>query len=372
MPPGNPNGPELIWDRIPSIQIRRAPEGGLGDETDQRCFTYCTQSVGGRLDGAPPRCRSICFRRVFPHELGHIKSIHRTETVERRGAHSHVSIRRKLAWSPADWPLPPEGQRHDGLLDAMLGRWRGRREHDGDDDADHDGLGPGDTRRGPKMWREGWYLWWTRDADEVRKQLVGMQQSVEFQAQTREFMETTNREWAIMATRKWVADQSVSKQERTRRAAVELFERVIGPRMEGGPEEDQGDRQRGDPPFPDTSEHSVLIPFPFPSMDIPDIFGPARRTLEPSKRVLSLTHGKFESGEMREFGRRVFEKAKSDEPWRLAAFAWRRTWDILLKDKPAGDDDDDDPLGKGRREEVIKRVVVGLLGLRLLGIVAGL
>lgn len=94
-------------------------------------MTYCSQSISGRIHSKEPKCRSICLRKVFPHEVQNIVSFKKHENVGPDGK--------------AKYPLPMEGQPIN--LPRLLG---GTSNSDSEDHPK-----PPVT----KYWDEGWYLW---------------------------------------------------------------------------------------------------------------------------------------------------------------------------------------------------------------------
>jgi len=104
--------------------------GRFSPKCDEWCFTYCTQSVSGRIHGRDPNCRSLCVRKVFPHEVRNILSFKRHDVVGPDGK--------------AKYPLPAEGQ------SANLPRILGGTSKDESEDR---------PTAQTKYWDEGWYLW---------------------------------------------------------------------------------------------------------------------------------------------------------------------------------------------------------------------
>ena len=82
--------------------------------------------------------------------------------------------------------------------------------------------------------------------------------------------------------------------------------------------------------FQSFSSLSLLVPLP---PDFPSIFSKINKFLQPTYRVLSIMHESFASGEQKQFALRVWEKAKTDEPFILAkrtlAYAYEewKKWD---------------------------------------------
>ncbi|KAI0739505.1 hypothetical protein C8Q80DRAFT_1067212, partial [Daedaleopsis nitida] len=196
---------ELWWDRLPSLKIVRPPKGQFSPEVDERCFTYCSQSVSGRIHGTDPWCRTICFRRVFNHEVTRVLAHHRTQTVKQTpGKKPVVEIKEEIETTPVNHPLPPEGQRYSGWLEMLL-RESFRRSPDGQDGHDLDvhgsdhpqghGVGAGTDPRDPKYWQEGWYLWWTTSRWAAQEKLDLMRRDLEGQDEWQRLKDRRNDEW---------------------------------------------------------------------------------------------------------------------------------------------------------------------------------
>ena len=64
-----------------------------------------------------------------------------------------------------------------------------------------------------------------------------------------------------------------------------------------------------------SSSVSLLLPLP---PDFPSIFEKIDKFLQPTYHLLSIMHESFASGQQKEFALRVWEKAKTDEPFILA------------------------------------------------------
>jgi hypothetical protein len=109
--------------------------GKFSPKTDEWCATLCTQSVAGRYNFKEPQCRSICIRKVFPHEVRNIISYRQHKNVDLEGK--------------AKYKLPTEGQLDN--IPRLLGGNSPAREDD------EDAAPP--PRTDPKFWDEGWYLW---------------------------------------------------------------------------------------------------------------------------------------------------------------------------------------------------------------------
>ena len=76
--------------------------------------------------------------------------------------------------------------------------------------------------------------------------------------------------------------------------------------------------------------------------DFPSIFEKIDKFLQPTYHVLSIMHESFASGEQKQFALRVWEKAKTDEPFILArrtiehAYEQWKKWDVPKDDGKKG------------------------------------
>ena len=83
-------------------------------------------------------------------------------------------------------------------------------------------------------------------------------------------------------------------------------------------------------------EDSLIVP-------IPPVFPLFRERIDklfqPTRKVLSITEKSVNSGETLDFGKRVWDKAWTDEPFILAGRTIEKAKEIWNR-KPSGDDDD--------------------------------
>lgn len=111
----------------------------------------------GRLQDQDPNCRSICIRKVFPHEVRNIISFK---------SHRNVGADGK-----AKYPLPEEGQA------VNLPRYLGGRPIDDSDTSKP--LAPAAV----KHWDEGYYLWVSKGRWAAFEKTASMKLSLEKQQQ---------------------------------------------------------------------------------------------------------------------------------------------------------------------------------------------
>ncbi|KAI0332928.1 hypothetical protein GY45DRAFT_1359892 [Cubamyces sp. BRFM 1775] len=300
---------ELWWDRIPSIKIVRPPKGPFSPQVDERCFTYCSQSITGRIHGHDPWCRTICIRKVFLHEVTRILSRHQTETIHKQpGKPTRREITEVIEAAPVNHPLPPEGQRYSGWLHAMFEATVGGLVAPQEDSAT--GAGPPET----KYWKEGWYFWWSRSRWAAQERMDLMRRSLESQTEWQQLKERRNEEW----------ERGASYDEHRLNEDV----RVLG---------DHGNA----PPFPDVSHESILLPLP----DTFPLGEQMRNVLAPTWKVLGVVRESVASGAQKELAQRLFEKALSDEPIKLLRVASSMIWENM------GFKDDDDSKSSDTRKK---------------------
>ncbi|KAI0629073.1 hypothetical protein C8Q77DRAFT_1212880 [Trametes polyzona] len=296
----HPPRTDLWWDRIPSLKIVRPPRGPFSHNVDERCLTFCSQTVTGRVQGHDPWCRSLCVRRVFLHEVTRVLSHHQTQTVHREpGKPPRVETTEVVETAPVHHPLPPEGQRYSGWLHALLGRTA-----DSESDPAHrlsDAPGGDDLR----YWKAGWYLWWSKSRWAAQERFDLMRRSLESQTEWQRLKERRNEEWAHGAH----YDEN---------RYVEDANRV----------DDLGNM----PPFPDVSHESILLPIP----DTIALGEQLSNVLAPTWKVLDVVRESVRSGAQAELARRMYDKALTDEPLKLLRICCSLIWENM----GFGDDED--------------------------------
>ncbi|KAF7980849.1 hypothetical protein HWV62_36499 [Athelia sp. TMB] len=184
--------PKPSWTTQVGFRLVRPPQGQYSPRTDERCFTYCSQSSGGRTDKQDPWCRSLCIRRVFAHEVQRIRT-HEKNLSERSQDH-------------AKYALPPEGQRSD---EAQDGRSR--------DDSYERKL----RQKDAQYWQEGWYLWYSTNRWAVQEKIDMMVHPLSVQADWAKHMAAVREEYemklkadpnepmpTMMLTPPWILDPS--------------------------------------------------------------------------------------------------------------------------------------------------------------------
>jgi hypothetical protein len=141
------------------LNIIRTFTGKLSPQTDERCFSYCSQTTRGRTEGREPTCRSVCFRRVFAHEV--------------RTAIAHdEALKGKTPQKDYGYPLPPEGQPNPDSLSSSSPK---------SDDI--------------RYWEEGWYLWTSRSRWAAQERLDLMMWDLDRQAHWQQKKDQVQKEW---------------------------------------------------------------------------------------------------------------------------------------------------------------------------------
>ncbi|KAJ6576828.1 hypothetical protein B0H10DRAFT_2101689 [Mycena sp. CBHHK59/15] len=272
------SGRPVVFGSFPTIKVIEPPKGTFSTRNDQWCLTYCSQNVRGRIQSQAPFCRSMCIRKVFPHEVRNIIQFKSHQDVGPDGK--------------ARYPLPVEGQ------PINLPRYLGGKPSD---DPEHGRKSPDDT----KYWDEGWYLWKTNGASGVWANISQMHNSLEGQgvANSREV---------------WKDYQDFL------RSGTPPVPKWLGPSV---------------PPYPGSESDlndSLLVHLP---LETGPLLEPIQRVLAPAHRALELFHDNFTSGNYRKFSLRVWDKALTKDPLTLAQRACNFAYE-QWKDKDRPDEDD--------------------------------
>ena len=127
----------MLWPRPHTL----ARTGRMSQTSDERCLTYCSQSINGRVERRPPWCRTLCIRRVFAHEVRNVIGISR-----HRGALPDGTVK---------YPLPPEGQPRKAAGPSGDETTRSNPESSSLVERE---VPPTQVQ----YWEEGWYLWCSR------------------------------------------------------------------------------------------------------------------------------------------------------------------------------------------------------------------
>jgi hypothetical protein len=123
----NQRRPAVLFEALPSIKIITPPKGQFSPKVDERCLTFCSQTVTGRIHRREPECYSICIRNVFAHEVRNVIAFKNHRNVDPKGN--------------AKYPLPVEGQDRDTPEDSEL---------------------QPPPQKETKYWEEGLYVWMSK------------------------------------------------------------------------------------------------------------------------------------------------------------------------------------------------------------------
>ncbi|OBZ69899.1 hypothetical protein A0H81_10522 [Grifola frondosa] len=271
----------LYWDRLPSIKILRPPKGKFSPKVDERCFTYCSQSIRGRINQSDPWCRTVCIRHIFAHEVNRALAVHNSRDTPAVTVETvHVK-----------YPLPPEGQpQHTSAwFEGILGRPSDEQKEEGEKERE--------TERA-RHWDEGRYLWFSKSRWAAQEKIDLMMCDLERQAEWQKFKEQSNEDWA---------------HQTQRRDSQQGGEAVSGSRSELPPAEQPASVPLKRP-YPDVVGQSVLLPLPPP---FPPLGGQIENLLAPTYKVLGIVQESIRSGAQGELAARIWEKAQTDEPFRL-------------------------------------------------------
>lgn len=274
----------------PTIKILIPPQGRFSLANDEWCMTYCSQSVTGRIHGKEPYCRSLCVRKVFPHEVRNVITFKRHKQADQSGK--------------ATYPLPTEGQ------PVNLPRIFGGKPPE---DTDNSNYKPQPTPT-PKNWDEGLYIWTAKGRMAAHEKIDSMSMDFEQQRRVVEMKERRREVWQDY-------QESLQKKNDADNEDVRMWVANVPPR-----------------PLPDTSPQSLLVPFP---PDSQPFWGRIHKLLAPSVHVLGILKDSFKSGEQTQFARRIWEKAQSNEPFTLASRALSHTYELWKEGDDTADEGDD-------------------------------
>ncbi|KAK2463158.1 hypothetical protein APHAL10511_004813 [Amanita phalloides] len=252
-----------LFADYPTIKILTPPQGKFSPKTDEWCFSYCSQSINGRIHNKEPYCRSVCIRKIFPHEVRNVINVK---------THRNIGADGK-----SRYPLPHEGQPEN--IPKFLGGKRG---------------GDPDEKPSKQYWDEGWYLWRGKGRWAAQEKTETMLMDLE-QQQRLEALKERKRE----------ATSDTSKQANGARRRSWGY---VVPRN----------------PHVDLSSQTLLLPLP---PQFPPFWDRISKLLAPTVRVLGILHESIVSGEQKKFAVKVWEKAWTDEPFVLASRTFTRAYE---------------------------------------------
>ncbi|CAL1711281.1 unnamed protein product [Somion occarium] len=301
--PSSGVGP-LLANKLPSIRILRPPPGRGSPKVDERCFTYCSQTIGGRINQTEPWCRTVCVRRVFDHEV-------------KRTIATFDEDHAEIKTVDAKYPLPPEGQKA-----LRFFPWVHEDPNESHEEGSH-ARGPG-RAYGPKkdlrFWQEGWYLWMSKSRWGAQERLDLMMQDLEHQAEWQQYKDKVISDWASYERKQ--QSQAQSQLDRPPPMAGEAFTAHDPLHTATHTHQHDDSSLPPPPPFPDYVSQSLLIHLP------PPIEPPFEKVLGPTGRVLAKTWESIENGQQRQLFTRIVEKAFTQEPLILAQNVCRKVWEM--------------------------------------------
>lgn len=333
--PGSSKRPELYWNRLPSIKVLKPPTGNYSPRVDERCFTYCSQSIRGRLSSDEPWCRTICLRRVFNHE------VRRTLATSKYNPETQ-SFELAMEETDPKIPLPPEGQPKPHATES--------------EDVDNDGgkiewksIAGKDHPGQPIFWKEGWYLWTSKSRWAAQEKMDLMMLDLEKQAEWQKYKEHVNEDWAAFERQRQhqhqqspggdgtagapPADSPGGGQQHRDHSAQPPRPTSHEPRITpsghipSGVTDAAGEHHIEEspvPPFPDSASQSLLVHLP-PSFAAP-LNEQVTNLFAPTKKLFSIAQESVSSGAQTQFAARLWEKAQSDAPLVLVKAAWGKVW----------------------------------------------
>ena len=83
------------------------------------------------------------------------------------------------------------------------------------------------------------------------------------------------------------------------------------------------------------SGQSILLPVPPP---LTAVEAPVRNLLAPTQKLLSITHQSLVSGQQKQLVEKLWEKAQTDEPFKLARNAVMKVWEAFKENANSNDD----------------------------------
>ncbi|KAG1781884.1 hypothetical protein EV702DRAFT_1177022 [Suillus placidus] len=259
-----PLNPRARNRKAAQFKIICAFTGKFSPQTDERCFSYCSQTTRGRTEGREPTCRSVCFRRVFAHEV--------------RTAIAHDdALQEKAARKDNGFPLPPEGQPNVDSLSSPKS-----------DDI--------------RYWEEGWYLWTSRSRWATQERLDLMMWDLDHQDHWQRHKDEVQKQWDDY----WAEHQRQSGEQFHARG------HAISSRW----------------------ANSTLVKLPPP---LTPLLEPIHDLLSPSFKVLTTLQRSFESGAHAELAVRMWEKARTPDPFVLASTVCRKMWEKWKEGPPDSD-----------------------------------
>ncbi|KAF8633453.1 hypothetical protein AX17_004622 [Amanita inopinata Kibby_2008] len=255
------------------------PTGRFSPKADEWCLTYCSQSVNGRIHGKEPYCRSVCIRKVFPHEVRNIIAFKTHRDLGPDGK--------------ARYPLPLEGQPEN--IPKLLGG-----KHNDDADEKPRQRKAEDT----KYWEEGWYLWASKGRWAMQEKTEMMLMDLEQQRRLTAYKERRRETMQEATSGKNKHTNEQVQQEGVSRSKWSYVVPILPPNG--------------------LSSQSLLLPLP---PEFPPFWDRINKLLAPTFRALDIFRDSIMSGEQKKFALRVWEKAWTEEPFILASRTFTRAYE---------------------------------------------
>ncbi|KAJ3995729.1 hypothetical protein F5050DRAFT_1764752 [Lentinula boryana] len=349
-----PRGPAFA--KWPTVKIFLPPQGRFSPKRDEWCLTYCTQSITGRIHAAQPSCTTLCIRKVFEHEVKNVAGFKRHDVSVMRdddeigvpGSRHKVqesdSKGRKAAGKKAIYPLPPEGQ-PENVSKVLGGGIAAESESSPSTTTSSSStLSLLPTTSTPiiktRSWSPGYYLFTSTTIYGTFEHLVSMSRDLPRQVVRQKAVDNMKREW--IEYQEWTeklrrgeiqeADEKEEKQ-RTGNSENDANGGQSGHQPEDISERKVFGRTRPPRPSPDYLSSTLLVPLPPASLShihsqlTSQFLSPMSKFLKPSGRALELLRNDLQGGIYQQFASRVYSKAQTNEPVKLA----RRSWERLLE-----------------------------------------
>ncbi|KAH7872017.1 uncharacterized protein C8R40DRAFT_1072094 [Lentinula edodes] len=342
-----PRGPAFA--KWPTVKIFMPPKGRFSPKRDEWCLTYCTQSITGRIHAAQPSCTTLCIRKVFEHEVRNVAGFKRhdmsvmrnddtaIEVIEGKGKDKGLHEASKVVRKTAVYPLPAEGQPEN--VPRVLGGAESSKSHSlsSTTSSSSTTLIPTTTTSTPtvttRSWSPGYYLFTSTTIYGTFEHLASMSRDLPRQVARQKMMESMKREW--VEYQEWAERiqrgeiQGVEGSFRTQREENAVTASETETQPEEASEIMSTGRKRPPQPLPDYLSSTLLVPVPPASISqlSSHILTPISKFLKPSGRALELLGNDLQGGIFQQFASRVYTKAQTDEPAKLA----RRSWERLLE-----------------------------------------
>ncbi|KAJ3831821.1 hypothetical protein F5878DRAFT_729561 [Lentinula raphanica] len=342
------------FSKWPTVKIFMPPQGRFSPKRDEWCLTYCTQSITGRIHAVQPSCTTLCIRKVFEHEVKNVTGFKRhdmsvmgedddgdTDATRTDGSDGKKVVRKKAIYS-----LPPEGQ--PDHVPKVLGGARTAPDPSASPStsttSESESLSslPA-TVPTPiiktRSWSPGYYLFTSTTIYGTFEHLASMSRDLPRQVSRQKKVESIKKEWIeyqewVEKIQKGELQETVGREGSSREGSpgIDANEGQSGSQL--GKVDEKVERRRPPPqPMPDYLASTLLVPLPPASLThltsqlTSQFISPMSKFLKPTGRALELFGNDLQGGIYQQFASRVYSKAQTDEPAKLA----RRSWERLLE-----------------------------------------